>query len=327
MSKKIYFFFVLVAILAIIFYRFNFYNGNRLTEMKVEKNGDAKFMGENVITSENGKLVILNSKGEYLQKTNVDANWIDAVEEDNIIVYGNFNNEIGVVKIDSNYNVIENNILLKDTKLNIDPTITKYNDKYYITITNIIGNVNNSDVEAENGLYTVRLFELTKDYQFNLITDIVSYKNNIEDVDFLKLENSFALVFEKEVFDKKNSSVNIIFSQGLDGVDKWSNEKELLAADCDHEPAVFIPTKTGYSLYYSCDKDNVGLSYSGGKLYISSYDSNFNCINKDTEIKSENNNKILLYDVRKQKYFLYDYNYLGNKKLFIEKISKYDYIY
>ena len=71
-------------------------------------------------------------------------------------------------------------VLFNSSDLMIDPVILNAARKYLLAYTEIEGNVNNGDPSAENGVYTVRCYELKDLEMWNKVSDIVSYKNNIE---------------------------------------------------------------------------------------------------------------------------------------------------
>lgn len=276
-------------------------------------NGDAKFFNNKIITNVNGDMSIYNEDGELFKNDyGIRSNWVDPYPQDNLVIYGNFENEIGIAQFDNQYNLIQNNILWKSDNLHIDPAIIKIGEEYYFTATEIIGRVNNSDVNQDNGQYTVKLFKTSDLINIEYISDIVSEHYNIEDVDLIKLDSGLGLVYEKEVVDRGNSSIEIALSEN-DNYKDWKTGLVLENPDCDHEPASFFKNEDEtYSLYYSCDKENLGKSYMGGNIYESKFDKSFKKLSSQ-KINTETNTGILLYDVQLEDggiSFLFAKNYM-----------------
>ena len=173
-------------------------------------------------------------------------------------------------------------------------------------------------------MYTVKLYRSENLQDCEYVTDIISAKANIEDTDLIVTGNRMALVYEREILDKKDSSIEIIFSENNDYY-TWGQELELLQADCDHEPAVFkILNENEYVLYYSSDEENPGESYMGGNMYCAVYDKNFR-LQRQKKIDSLLQNGILLYDIKEKNesiYFLSAREYLTDCDLVVEKISR-----
>ncbi|QOV19024.1 hypothetical protein INP51_13835 [Blautia liquoris] len=288
-------------------------------------NGDAKFFNDKIITSVGGEMSIYNEDGTLFKNDyGIQSNWVDVCTEDNVVIYGNFENEIGIAQFNKQYNLIQNNILWKSDNLSIDPAIIKIGEEYYFTATEIIGNINNSDVNQENGQYTVKLYKTSDLINIEYISDIVSEQYNIEDVDLIRLDNGLGLVYEKEIVDKGGSSIVIARSESDDYKD-WETGRVLENPDCDHEPASFFWNgDETYSLYYSCDKENLGESYMGGNIYESKFDKNFKKLSVQ-KINTETNTGILLYDVQdedKKISFLFAKNYLTDCDLVKETSHK-----
>lgn len=283
-------------------------------------NGDAKFFGDKIITSVDGNLNIFGLDGRLIKKyDDIKTSWVDSISDEGIIIYGNSNKEIGIVSLDSNYNVIYNNTILKSDNLLIDPTISKIDDKYYITVTEIKGAVNNSDPAVENGEYWVRLYVSDNLITWQYITDIEHMKNNLEDVDFMCIDDVMYAVYEVEELDKGNSA--IVLRSSSDSGNTWSDAIVLLKADCDHEPVGIYRDSDKYILCYSCDKEEPGKSYMGGRAYYSAYDKNWKSIEKDIRIPTESDTGILWYDymiLNDIEYFLFAKDYFTNCDMVVE---------
>ena len=295
-------------------------NTKQLFELSKLHNGDAKFFGDNIITSVSGKLNIYGLHGNHIKEyTDVKTNWLDSYFDERLIIYGNFNKEIGIVSLDTNYNIITNNIIIKSDNLLIDPTINKIDGKYYITVTEIKGTVNNSDATTENGEYWIHLYVSDDLVSWHHIADIEHMKNNLEDIDFMCFDDVMYAVYEVEKLDKKDSA--IIMRSSYDKGKTWSESKVLLEADCDHEPVGIYRDSDKYILCYSCDKDDVGKSYMGGRTYYSVFDSKWNCIKKDINIATESEKGILWYDYmifNDIEYFLFSKDYFSTCDMVVE---------
>lgn len=286
-------------------------------------NGDAKFYENHIITSTNGQLTLCNLQGEIeTVYEDLKANWVDSVSKEGIIIYANFDQQVGIAKLDKNQNLLSNDVIIKSKHLLIDPTMTKVDDTYYITVTDIKGNVNNSDKNEKNGTYTIKLYQSTDLLNWIFVSDVVSTHNNLEDVDVFCLNNNFYVCYEKEELDKGKSSICV--TKSIDkNYKKWEHPKELLKPDCDHEPATIRKLKNGdYKLYYSCDRENLGKSYMGSKIYYALYDKNFNLLKQDVEIPTTTSKGILLYDVSTihgKEVYLYAKNYLTDCDMVVEE--------
>jgi len=299
----------------------------RITDMKqVVKiaqlhSGDAKFFKDHIITNVGGALTVIDLDGniQYIYD-GINANWIDVIDKENILVYGNFNNEIGMVKFDDNYNVVSNDIIMNTDNLQIDPAISVMDGVYYMTVTEIIGNINNSDKNEENGEYILHLYQSRNLKEWTLVSDIVDDSKNIEDVDIMICNHDLYVIYEKEEIDRGKSA--IVLKRSEDRGKSWSNEIELLSAEADQEPAGFLRGSDDYILYYSSDKEFLGESYEGASVYYSTYDVDFNLILKNQLVSTEADKGILLYDITELDgnfYILYAQNYLSTNNLVIEK--------
>lgn len=297
-------------------------NNNTTVKFEVSKlhNGDAKFFGDKIITSVGGNLNIFGMDGCLINRyEDVKTSWVDSISDEGLIIYGNFNKEIGIVALDSNYNVKYNNTIIKSDNLLIDPTISKIDDKYYITVTEIKGTVNNSYSAIENGEYWIHLYVSDNLTTWQYITDIEHMNNNLEDVDFMCFDDVMYAVYEIEELDKGNSA--IVMRSSSDNGYSWSNPIVLLESDCDHEPVGIYRDMGKYILCYSCDKEYPGESYMGGKAYYSVYDQNWNCIEKDNAITTEIDKGILWYDYKimdNKEYFLFAKDYFNTCDMVVE---------
>lgn len=180
----------------------------------------------------------------------------------------------------------------------------------------------NADSNAANGTYTVHTYTSKDLKNWEYHSDILTCQNNLEDGDILYENGILYYVFEKEMYDKGPSSLNVISS--ADGGFTWSGEKEILPADADHEPAACLPDKSSYTLYYSSDSQNPGKSYASASVYKIKLDREFTPSASAVPIDLQEKQGILLYDVsikNKESYFLYSQNYLTDNRLILKSIS------
>lgn len=297
--------------------------GNTQTLMNAPHYGgsDAKFFRDKIFcTSYNGSPAILNKDGSLLKAyPGLDVFWFYCLEAENLILYSNTSNQLCLLKLDNQYNIQWKRTIFTFANRVIDPSIVKTSQGYMITATEIKGKVNNSDPSEENGLYTIHSWT-SQDLVFWMENKtIISEKQNLEDVDLYEKDGIVYLVYENEILDKGKSSICVKTSSDFGKT--WSQQVELLPADADHEPAVFTSNGDQFILFYSCDRDNPGTSYSGAKAYYAIYDKNLRCIIKDQEIKTGANG-VLFYDVKwidSTHYILYAEDYLYKGSLVLGK--------
>lgn len=283
-------------------------------------NGDAKFYGNNIITGRDGKLIVLGLDGQIKEEyDDINVNWIDGIPDEGLVVYGNFSKETGVIELDENGKYKGTVYCITTEELWIDQTLYHFGDRYYMTATEIEGNINNGDPNLECGNYTIHLFESYDCSNWTWVSDVASENYNLEDVDVLYSDGVLYVCYEKEILDKRESSIVLRYSKN--GGKSFSDEVVLLPADCDHEPVVLCPDKEGFTLFYSCDRDNKGQSYMGGKAYIAFFDDSFNCIKKDVEIKVSTNQGIIWYDymrIMDKDYYLFAGNAITENNMIVE---------
>lgn len=259
-------------------------------------NGDAKFYKEQIITTLNEHLTMIDKQsGDIHTYEQIQASWIDSIEDEGIIVYGNFQNEIGIARLNENNEITENSVILHSENLLIDPTISKLDGTYYLTDIEIVGNVNNSDPEVKNGQYTIHLYRSADLKEWEFVSDVVAEPTNLEDVDVILTSDRIMVFYEKEVFDMQASGIYCRISE--DGGQNWSEPIELLAQCCDQEPAAVVKTENGYKLFYSSDAMANGKSYMGAKAYYALYDQDLQLLEKDVRIPLTVKKGIVLYDV------------------------------
>ena len=296
---------------------------------------DAKFMNEHIIAGVDGTLTIMKIDRSIVASfPEVSVNWIDSLEDEGLIIYGNSSNQVGIAKVsetDISYNLEANNIIYQCDNLCIDPTIIKVKDYYYITFTEIIGTVNNSTPFSEddapdiNGEYKLHMWRAKKDSDLGRsdswedIAVIQDNYHNTEDIDILYNDDHFSVLFEYEDYDKGCSYLKVIESKDSEGKE-WDAPKELLPNDADHEMASIWTEGNYYTLWYSCDKKSVGESYMAGQIYYAVYDKEWNLISKDNEMIGDYDRigGVRLYEVARidgDLYFLYAKDYLTENSL------------
>lgn len=287
------------------------------------KNADAKLMSNGVVTSINRKLTFIDFNGNIVkQYVDSDVSWLD-VCEDRVIVYGNNNKEVGICVIDENYNIISNNVIMNiEERLGIDPAICKVGNDYYITVTHITGAVNNGNPDVENGNYSVRMYKSSDLKSWVYVSEVLNYDTNLEDIDLNYYNGKFVLSYEKETFDKLNSSICVTTSKDMGK--NWSGSKTLIEANADNEPASLVETREGYCLYYSSDIEELGGSYETSKVYSQALDKEFNKVGSPFEAPLINQNGDLLYDVSVEKKYityLFTEKYITQSNLILERID------
>lgn len=284
------------------------------------KSSDAKLAYSGyVITSKNNHLYLIDSNDLSISEHFIRSNWVDALLDENIIVYSNDRNETGICHFDPTTNtILDNTLILNDNLTRIDPSLVKFKDHYYLTSTVVEGTINRADYKTKNGIYTIQLFESVDLVNWNYITDIYSAENNLEDVEIDADKNVLRIVFEVETIDKGPSSIQM--SESYDYGMSWSSPIVLISNGADNEPASFGKSDNEYWLFYSSDISNPGSSYEGSKPYLARFDFDFNLLNI-TQIKSENESQVLLYEAIVENgtaTILYANDYLGTDDLCLE---------
>lgn len=103
-------------------------------------------------------MMIDTKKDSTIKYDELVANWIDILPEENLVVHASANKKVFITSLDDDQKIISSESILEEDILRIDPTIFKIEDTYFITLTKIIGNVNNADKTVKNGTYTVELY-------------------------------------------------------------------------------------------------------------------------------------------------------------------------
>ena len=279
---------------------------------------DSRFFDDaHLVTTSDGYIVFTDLSGRITASTHVRANWVAPCGD--ILVYSSEYKETGIGRFDPEKGETEELFFDKSEMLRIDPTVIADDDGagWYYTTTAISGTVNNDDPGAENGFYSVSLFEYKGGKSSVICRDIVSCQNNIEDPVLIRDGEKLLFVYEKETYDKGPSSIELISS--VKPYDKWSEPLELLPATCDQEIGGFEKTDDGYVLYYSSDSEYVGGSYNRGKLHRALFDSDLKIISND-KIDIDTDKGLLVYDVRRvggNLYYAMSGNYLTEGDLIV----------
>lgn len=285
-------------------------------------NGDVKFYDNKyIVGNDNGTLGIFDFNGQRVRKyDDIKLNWLSVEDTDNIIIYANSNKEVGILKLDDSLNIILNEIIMRNDKMTIDPTILKINDTYFITVTTINGTINNSNPDKDNGIYSVDLYKSKDLLNWTHIDTIIRDNHNIEDLAAMNVNGTYYIFFEREVVDKGNSSLEVIFSNNK-GI-KWSSPKILCKAEADNELGNIIFYKNKFILYYSSDYLNKGTSYEGASIFVKSFDKNLENASSPKVYKEFSST--LLFDVLKSDdslYFVYNEHYMTQSNMVLAQIS------
>lgn len=301
-------------------------------------NADAKFLGNQVITSVDEGIRILDLNGQgAADYDGLAASWLYVAEDDTpsggpeaekdpewVVAYSNHANETHIMRI-SKENVLhfsDRTVLTTDI-LAIDPIVVKAGDEWLLTHTTIEGTINNPDPEGENGIYTVKLYRSKDLENWEFMTDIISRKKDIEDGDIRYVDGILYYFFEMEEYDKGPSAICVMISE--DKGMTWSAPKELLPAVADNEMAGCEPAETGWRLYVSSDYACVGESYQGASVYYSDYTPDFEPIGTYQLSAMPDNHAVRLYEVKEidgQLCFLYARNFLTDCDLLLRILER-----
>jgi len=296
-------------------------------EFKMDKlhNGDAKLIMDNtVITHIGGKLSFISDKGIVLKKyEDISINWFDVDKKSRIIIYANAKKEVGIIKYDNDYNILSNNVIMTfDDELVIDPSLCRIKDNYFITLTHIIGTVNNSNPDVQNGNYKITLYSSKDLASWKEVSTVISADNNLEDIDLNYYNRNLCLTYERENLDKSNSEINMITSDNF-GLN-WNKSTTLIENNADNEPASLNFRNNHYYLYYSSDIEKPHSSYEGAKAYVQEFDKGFKKTSKRRKLNLKHNDGDLLYDVSVKDnsiYCLFTEKYITESNLILEKTN------
>ena len=258
-------------------------------------NADAKLFGERVLYIRDGSPLLLNENGKIVQDyPEIRAQWTAVLPGESVFAYSNPHREVGIAAIDDSGKLISNSIILTAELLPIDPALCKTEDGYFLSYTNIDGNVNNADPAKENGRYTIRLLYSKDLKNWEALPDILSERRNLEDPDIFRIDDTLCVLAERETVDRGKSEIILMTSD--DGGKHFSDPHILLRGDADQEPASIAPSEDGFTLFYSSDKANPGSSYDGMQALYATFDKSFQLKTKDIPIPTAEEDGILLYD-------------------------------
>lgn len=289
-------------------------------------NADAKFIGTGIITSVDEGIRILDLDGGEIQAYDgLSASWL-YVQEDTSggwnVAYSNHENETHILRLSSDYGMIDDRIALTTDTLAIDPILVRADGGWLLTYTEIDGTINNPDPEGENGTYTVKLYRSDDLENWEFVTDVIQRDQNLEDGDIRYVDGVLYFFFELEDYDKGPSAICVMTSE--DGGETWSEVQELLPAAADNEMACCDPTETGWRLYVSSDYACVGESYQGASVYYADYTPDLETVQEYRLSGMPDNEAVRLYDVKEidgQLYFLFARNFLTDCDLLLRAVD------
>lgn len=293
-------------------------------------NADAKFLGDNVITSVDEGIQILDLTGKVIkQYEGLSASWLYTQEADDgkvwVVAYSNHNMETHILKLKASEDLelLEDQKILTTEQLAIDPILCRGEDEWLLTHTLIDGTINNPDPNGDNGVYTVRLYRSKDLKEWEYVTDIISKKKNLEDGDLRLVDGVLYYFFEMEEYDKGPSAICVMSS--TDQGETWSEPKELLPPTADQEMASCERTQEGWRLYISSDQDCIGESYQGASVYYADYTEDFLPVEGLKRSSMPENQSVRLYEVKEiqgQLYFLFARNFLTDCDLLLRTLEK-----
>lgn len=291
-------------------------------------NADAKFMGDQIVTSVDEGICILNLDGETVRTfEGLSASWLyvqeEIPDEGYVAAYSNHDNETHLLRLSAAGEYREDQTVLRTDTLAIDPILIRTEDQWLLTHTTIEGTINNPDPDGENGIYTVKLYRSPDLKTWEYMTDIIQRKQNLEDGD-LRYENGVLYYFfEMEEYDKGPSAICVMTSE--DGGENWSDPKELLPAAADNEMASCERTEDGWRLYVSSDYACMGESYQGASVYYADYTPDFIPVRTYCPSAVPDNEAVRLYEVKEingQLQFLFARNFLTDCDLLLRTLEK-----
>ncbi len=317
---------ILLCVLALLFGRTGVpENGFTLEQFG---NADAKFLGEQIVTSVDEEIRILDLEGQVTARfEGYSASWLYTAEDsetgEGLVAYSNHSNETHILRLSADGALLEDRTALQTDTLAIDPILICGTDGWLLTHTTIDGTINNPDPDGENGLYTVKLYRSEDLVNWEFVTDIISLENNIEDGDLRLVDGVLYYFFEKEEYDKGPSAICVMSS--ADGGETWSDLQELLSAEADNEMASCEWTGDGWRLYVSSDYACVGESYQGASVYYADYTADFEPVAVYQRSAMPDNEAVRLYEAKEldgQVYFLFARNFLTDCDLLLRTIER-----
>lgn len=299
-------------------------------------NADAKFLGDQIITSVDEGIRILDLEGQMVASYDgLSASWLYVAEDDFgdgqpdaedqwVVAYSNHADETHILQIArDNWLNFSDKVVLTTDALAIDPILVKVEEGWLLTHTTIEGTINNPDPEGDNGTYTVKLYRSDDLENWEFVTDIISRKQNLEDGDIRCLDGVLYYFFEMEDYDKGPSKICVMVSEN--GGETWSEPKALISERSDNEMASCEWTGEGWRLYMSSDMEDPGASYQGAKVYYADYSPEFLPLGTCHHSSMPDNEAVRLYEAKVidgQLYFLFARNFLTDCDLLLRTIEK-----
>lgn len=239
-----------------------------------------------------------------LTSPRISSNWIAVINDNNslLCLTASFEDKsLRLYRID--INSLKATLITKpqaNEHLLIDPTLINANGVYYLSYTQIQGNVNNADTSKQNGHYEVFFMKSGDLKHWENVSSIVAKNRNIEDGSLYYDEevHTFYFLYEEEIFDKHKSFIKI--KQSGDSGGTWTDETTLSPAIADQEPAELLREKDKWYLFYSSDIRSPGSSYYGAEAYMSVFSgTDFSPEKSNRTIHAEKG--IILFDVKQNK--------------------------
>jgi len=293
-------------------------------------NADAKFLGDQIITSVDEGIQILNLDGEVVQSfPELSASWMYVDEKpyngEKVVAYSNHANETHILRLTSDGEFISDRVALATDALAIDPILEETHEGWLLAHTLIEGTINNPDPKGDNGTYTVKLYRSTDLENWEYVTDIIRQKKNTEDGDLRYVEDTGCLYYfcEMEEHDRGPSKICVMISE--DAGKSWSDPYALTDVAADNEMASCEWTGEGWRLYMSSDMASAGESYQGACAYYRDYSADFQTAGIYHMSSMPDNESVRLYEVKEidgQLYFLFARNYLTDCDLLLRTIEK-----
>lgn len=285
---------------------------------------DAKIgFDQNIITSQDGRLTLIDRNSGKRTQTSVPSNWISVLQNERIVAVSSGEKSTHIVRFNSAGKIVrDDQIFSASDGLRIDPSILKFNGQYYLSSTRIDGTVNSKDPTEKNGHYTVELYRSKDLLTWNKVSTIVEADSNLEDPDLIAIDGKLCLVYEEETRDQMASTIKICLSD--DGGVTFGESVSLVSGGADNEPAVFSEDESIYLLFYSSDLANLGKSYSGASIYLSEFDQSYELL-RTKLIPSSPQSGLLLYDVEADDQgflFLFAEDYSGKNQLRLQYLSR-----
>ena len=293
-------------------------------------NADAKFLGDQIITSVDEGIQILNLEGEVVKSfPDLSASWMYVNENpfnsEKIIAYSNHANETHILRLTGGNEFISDQVVVQTDVPAIDPILEETQEGWLLAHTLIEGTINNPDPGGDNGTYTVRLYRSTDLEHWDYVTDIISQKKNTEDGDLRYVEDTGLLYYfcEMEEYDRGPSKLCVMTSSNAGK--SWSEPYALTDVSADNEMASCEWTGDGWRLYMSSDMASAGESYQGASVYYRDYSADFTTAGIYNMSSMPDNVSVRLYEVKEidgQLYFLFARNYLTDCDLLLRTIEK-----